>query len=62
MSEPLVIAVPVFSMLANAGFALRREVFVREQKVPQEEEFDADDLTATISSPFPRARSAARSG
>jgi predicted GNAT family N-acyltransferase len=47
MSEPLVIAVPVFSMLANAGFALRREVFVREQKVPQEEEFDADDLTAT---------------
>lgn len=42
-----ILAVPVFSLLANAAFALRREVFVIEQKVPAEEENDADDLTAT---------------
>lgn len=34
-------------MLGNAGFNLRREVFIREQNVPHNEEFDADDLTAT---------------
>ncbi|SEQ11764.1 Predicted N-acyltransferase, GNAT family [Devosia sp. YR412] len=39
--------VPTFSTLCNAAFALRREVFVWEQKVPEEEENDADDLTAT---------------
>lgn len=38
---------PVFSTLANAAFALRREVFVIEQQIPEAEEFDADDLTAT---------------
>jgi predicted GNAT family N-acyltransferase len=42
-----VLHVPPFSMLCNAAFALRREVFVWEQKVPEEEENDVDDLTAT---------------
>lgn len=42
-----ILIVPPFSTLCNAGFALRREVFVWEQKVPEEEENDADDLTAT---------------
>jgi len=42
-----VLPVPPFSALCNAAFALRREVFVWEQKVPEEEEHDAHDLTAT---------------
>jgi predicted GNAT family N-acyltransferase len=42
-----ILRVPPFSTLCNAAFALRREVFVWEQKVPEEEENDADDLTAT---------------
>jgi predicted GNAT family N-acyltransferase len=42
-----ILVVPPFSTLCNAAFALRREVFVWEQKVPEEEENDADDLTAT---------------
>ena len=42
-----ILTVPVFSTLCNAAFALRREVFVWEQNVPEEEEHDADDLTAT---------------
>lgn len=42
-----VLPVPPFSTLCNAAFALRREVFVWEQKVPEEEEHDAHDLTAT---------------
>jgi predicted GNAT family N-acyltransferase len=42
-----ILHVPPFSTLCNAAFALRREVFVWEQKVPEEEENDADDLTAT---------------
>lgn len=42
-----VLIVPPFSTLCNAAFALRREVFVWEQKVPEAEENDADDLTAT---------------
>jgi predicted GNAT family N-acyltransferase len=41
------LTVPVFSTLANAAFALRREVFVIEQQILEAEEFDADDLTAT---------------
>lgn len=41
------LAVPVFSPLCNLGFALRREVFVIEQRVPEELEHDADDMTAT---------------
>lgn len=46
MSEILILRVPVFSTLCNAAFALRREVFVWEQKVPEEEEHDSHDLTA----------------
>jgi predicted GNAT family N-acyltransferase len=42
-----VMTVPVFSTLCNQAFRLRREVFIVEQKVPEDEEFDADDLTAT---------------
>ncbi|KKC40897.1 acetyltransferase [Devosia epidermidihirudinis] len=47
MSDITVLIAPPFSTLCNAAFALRREVFVWEQKVPEEEEHDADDLTAT---------------
>ncbi|MBL8593404.1 MAG: GNAT family N-acetyltransferase [Devosia sp.] len=47
MHDITLVTVPVFSTLANAGFALRREVFVIEQQIPEAEEFDADDLTAT---------------
>jgi predicted GNAT family N-acyltransferase len=47
MLELTILAVPAFSDLANAAFALRREVFVLEQKVPASEENDGDDLTAT---------------
>jgi len=47
MSDLVLLPVPVFSTLCNAAFALRREVFVWEQKVPEEEEHDGDDLTAT---------------
>lgn len=43
----MLLTVPVFSTLCNAAFALRREVFVIEQQIPESEEFDADDLTAT---------------
>ncbi len=46
MTDITVLTVPVFSTLCNEGFRLRREVFIGEQKVPPEEEFDADDLTA----------------
>lgn len=47
MRNTTILIVPPFSTLCNAAFALRREVFVWEQKVPEEEENDADDLTAT---------------
>jgi predicted GNAT family N-acyltransferase len=47
MHDITLLAVPVFSTLANAAFALRREVFVIEQRIPEAEEFDADDLGAT---------------
>jgi predicted GNAT family N-acyltransferase len=47
MSEITILSVPVFSTLCNAAFALRREVFVWEQKVPEEEEHDQYDLTST---------------
>lgn len=46
MSEITILRAPVFSTLCNAAFALRREVFVWEQKVPEEEEHDSHDLTA----------------
>ena len=47
MTDTAILIVPPFSTLCNAAFALRREVFVWEQKVPEAEENDADDLTAT---------------
>ena len=47
MSSLTILTVPVFSTLCNAAFALRREVFVWEQKVPEAEENDEFDLTAT---------------
>jgi predicted GNAT family N-acyltransferase len=45
--EITLLTVPPFSALCNLAFALRREVFVIEQKIPEEEELDAYDLTAT---------------
>lgn len=47
MITPTILQVPPFSTLCNAAFTLRREVFVWEQQVPEDEEHDADDLTAT---------------
>nr|WP_117190694.1 GNAT family N-acetyltransferase [Rhizobium terrae] len=46
MTAITVLTVPVFSTLCNEAFRLRREVFIIEQNVPPEEEFDADDLSA----------------
>ncbi|WP_200847766.1 GNAT family N-acetyltransferase [Rhizobium sp. 18055] len=46
MADALVLTVPIFSTLCNEAFKLRRAVFITEQKVPLEEEFDHDDLTA----------------
>lgn len=42
-----ILAVPVFSPLCNLAFALRREVFVVEQQIPEAEEFGAADLDTT---------------
>jgi predicted GNAT family N-acyltransferase len=47
MSDPIIVAVPLFSHLGNLGLALRRQVFIHEQHVPPDQEFDAYDLTAT---------------
>ena len=47
MSDPLILAVPLASHLGNLALALRRDVFVGEQHVPADEEFDSYDLTAT---------------
>ena len=47
MSEPLVLAVPLTSDLGRLGLALRREVFVGEQRVPEAIEYDSYDATAT---------------
>lgn len=44
--ETAILSVPVFSTLCNETFRLRRAIFVDEQKVPEAEEFDADDLNA----------------
>lgn len=46
-SDLAILTVPVFSTLCNQAFRLRREVFIVEQKVPEDEEFDAYDLAAT---------------
>lgn len=47
ISDPAFLVVPVFSPIANLCFALRREVFVIEQGVPDALEHDAEDMTAT---------------
>lgn len=46
-SEIAVLQVPAFSSLCNAAFAVRREVFVWEQHVPEALEHDEYDFTAT---------------
>jgi predicted GNAT family N-acyltransferase len=46
MPQLTILDVPVFSPLCNLAFALRREVFIDEQQV-EDDEFDAYDLTAT---------------
>ncbi len=46
MADTIVLTVPVFSTLCNEAFKLRRAVFIAEQNVPSNEEFDALDLTA----------------
>ena len=47
VSEPLVLAVPLNSDLGRLGLALRREVFVGEQHVPEDIEYDSYDPAAT---------------
>jgi predicted GNAT family N-acyltransferase len=47
MSAPLILTVPITSDLGLLGLALRREVFVVEQQVPEEVETDEYDATAT---------------
>jgi predicted GNAT family N-acyltransferase len=47
MSSPLLLAVPLTSDLGLLGLALRREVFVVEQNVPEDVESDEYDATAT---------------
>lgn len=47
MSEPLVLPVPLNSDLGRLGLALRHEVFVGEQDVPEDVERDSYDATAT---------------
>lgn len=47
MLDPLILAVPLSSDLGNLGLALRRRIFVHEQHVPPELEFDEYDLKAT---------------
>lgn len=42
-----ILITPPFSSLCNLAFALRREVFVLEQHVPEEEEIDEYDMSAT---------------
>src|SRR5690606_22056256 len=42
--ELTLMVVPAFSPVCNLGFALRREVFILEQGVPEDIEHDADDL------------------
>jgi len=46
VTEAAVLTVPVFSTLCHEAFRLRRAVFIGEQHVPEDLEFDAADLTA----------------
>jgi predicted GNAT family N-acyltransferase len=43
----IILVVPVYSQLANLAFALRREVFMREQGVSHADEYDDKDKDAT---------------
>jgi predicted GNAT family N-acyltransferase len=48
MAAPVtILRVPAFSSLCNMAFAVRREVFVWEQHVPEALEHDEYDVTAT---------------
>lgn len=47
MLAPLILEVPLTSDLGLLGLALRREVFVVEQNVPEDVESDAYDASAT---------------
>jgi predicted GNAT family N-acyltransferase len=47
MTAPVVLPVPLNSDLGRLGLALRREVFVGEQHVPEDIEYDAYDAIAT---------------
>lgn len=47
MTDLVILRVPALSLLCNAAFALRHEVFVLEQHVPLDVERDEYDLTAT---------------
>lgn len=42
-----ILIVPPFSTFCSAALALRGEVFVWEQQVPEQDENDVDDLTVT---------------
>jgi len=42
-----ILAVPLASALGQLGLALRRDVFILEQRVPEDVERDAYDATAT---------------
>ncbi|TCU34226.1 GNAT family N-acetyltransferase [Rhizobium azibense] len=46
MTEVVILSVPLFSTLCNEAFKLRRSVFISEQNVPADEEFDEADLSA----------------
>ena len=46
MAEPVIVEAPIFTTLCNEAFRLRRQVFIEEQMIPSEEEFEPVDLTA----------------
>lgn len=45
-TQATILSVPPFSLLCDAAFALRREVFVLEQNVPEDIELDEFDSVA----------------
>jgi len=47
LNDVVYFTVPVFSPICNLAFQLRREVFVAEQRVPENEEFDRIDLDSS---------------
>ena len=52
MTDITILPVPPFSTLCNAAFALRREVFVWEQKVPEEVAISAQAGAASVELKF----------